>query len=76
MTAKPEVRCLPLRFLIERGRCFISRGKRNRCNFELKQPALKERVQWAIAIFVNAARQHTFPKKTITSNRPTLQLKP
>jgi hypothetical protein len=62
MTAKPEVSGFPLRFLIERHRCFISRGKRNGCNFELKQTALKERVQWAIAIFVNAARQHTFLK--------------
>jgi hypothetical protein len=65
MTAKPEVSGFPPRFLIERRRCLISRRKRNGRNFELKQPALKERVQWAIAILVNAARQHTFPKKTI-----------
>src|SRR6185437_3318691 len=56
--AKPEMHSLTLRLFIERCGVLVTGCQRNRHDFELEQPPLRKRMQWAIAGLVDAACQH------------------
>ena len=56
--AEPKMHGFALWFFVKRRRCGIVRGHRNRDHLELKQSALGERVQRAVATLVNAVPQH------------------